>query len=94
MLPDEKVMCHHTGFKMSCFKGVTEHKCSKWLQIMGSNPQTGEEMNRYGCADSFIPLLLIENSQQQRHTGASVDSFRNEMLKLNARPQMLAIGSD
>jgi hypothetical protein len=83
MLPDRKVMCHLTGFKVSCFKGVTEHCCPKWMQIMGANPQTGEEVNRYGCADSFVPLLLIENSQMQRQTGAAVESFRNEMVKMN-----------
>jgi hypothetical protein len=29
-------------------------------------------------------MLMIENSQQQRQTGAAVESFRNEMLKLNS----------
>jgi hypothetical protein len=28
-------------------------------------------------------MLLIENSQQQRQTGAAVESFRNEMVKAN-----------
>ena len=28
-------------------------------------------------------VLLIENSQQQRQTGAAVESFRNEMVKSN-----------
>lgn len=83
MLPDKKIMCHHTGFKVPCFKGVTEHECQKWTHIMGKNPQTGEDVNRYGCADSFVPLLLIENSQMQRQTGAAVESFRNEMVRLN-----------
>ena len=27
-----------------------------------------------------MPILLIENSQQQRQTGAAVESFRNETL--------------
>jgi len=90
MFPDKDVMCHHTGFKISCLKGVTEHRCQKWMQVMGANPQTGEEINRYGCADSFIPLLLIENSQMQRQTGAAVESFRNEMLKLNKEPRLIS----
>jgi len=29
-------------------------------------------------------MLLIENSQQQRQTGAAVESFRNEMVQFNA----------
>ena len=28
-------------------------------------------------------MLLIENSQQSRGTGAAVESFRNEMVKAN-----------
>ena len=33
------------------------------------------------CRISWVPTLLIENSQQQRQTGAAVESFRNETLK-------------
>jgi hypothetical protein len=31
-----------------------------------------------------MPILMIENSQQQRSTGAAVESFRNEMVKANS----------
>ena len=31
----------------------------------------------------WLPVLLVENSQQQRSTGAAVESFRNEMVKAN-----------
>jgi hypothetical protein len=40
-------------------------------------------MDQHGCADTFLPLLMIENSQMQRQTGAAVESFRNEMVQLN-----------
>jgi hypothetical protein len=30
-----------------------------------------------------MPTLLIENSQQQRQTGAAVETFRNEMVEAN-----------
>lgn len=36
-------------------------------------------------------MLLIENSQQQRQTGAAIESFRNEMVKLNSGPQPLLL---
>lgn len=83
MLPDKNVMCHRAGFKVSCYKGVTGHGCQLWMEILGANPQTGQDFHRYGCADSFVPLLLIENSQMQRQTAGAVESFRNEMVKLN-----------
>jgi hypothetical protein len=86
MLPDEKIGCPYTGFKMTCFEGVTKHKCPKWTHIMGTDPQTGTDVNRYGCSDSFLPLLLIENSQQQRQTAAAVESLRNVVHEVNAGP--------
>ena len=44
---------------------------------------TGNQVDEYQCAISWMPMLLIENSGQQRQTGAAVESFRNEMVKAN-----------
>ena len=55
-------------------------KCSWFTQIRGIHPQTGQEIDEWGCAVTWVPTLLIENSQQQRQTGAAVESFRNETL--------------
>lgn len=82
-IPDPKIMCHRTGFTRSCKEIVVEGQCRLWTQIMGVNPNTGDKIDRWGCADEFLPLLMIENSQQQRQTGAAIESFRNEMVKAN-----------
>lgn len=58
-------------------------QCNWFMQVRGSNPNTGKEVDEWGCAMAWMPLLLIENSQQQRQTGAAVESFRNEMVKAN-----------
>ena len=58
-------------------------KFSWFTQLRGHNPNTGEEIDDWGCAVGWLPVLLIENSQQQRSTGAAVESFRNEMVKAN-----------
>lgn len=55
--------------------------CSWFTQVRGNNPNTGEEIDEWGCAVTWLPVLMIENSQQQRQTGAAVESFRNEMVK-------------
>ena len=55
-------------------------ECSWFTQIRGVHPQTGEEIDEWGCAVTWMPVLLIENSQKQRETGAAVESFRNETL--------------
>jgi hypothetical protein len=46
-------------------------------------------IDRYNCADHWLPLLLVENSQMQRQTGAAVESFRNEMVEANVRAGQL-----
>lgn len=89
MLPDKKVKCPYTGFTKTCWEGVAEHNCPKWVHIAGNNPQTGESFDRYGCADTFLPLIMIENTQLQKQTAAAVESFRNEMVRLNRDPQFL-----
>lgn len=59
------------------------HECEWFQKIQGSHPQTGEYIDKYMCAYLWHNILLIENSQQQRQTGAAVESFRNEMVKSN-----------
>lgn len=83
MLPDERIRCPYTGFKRTCRGIVTKHTCPKFIKIVGTNANTGETIDQWGCADSFVHLLLIENSQMQRQTGAAIESFRNEMVRQN-----------
>ena len=65
------------------FEPCKKLKCAWFTKIVGTNPQTGQLVDEYGCAIAWMPLLTIENSQQQRQTGAAVESFRNEMVKAN-----------
>jgi hypothetical protein len=88
-LPNEKRMCHLTGFKQSCRALVTCGKCERWVNVQGRHPQTDEIINRYNCIDDWQYLLLIENSKLQRETGAAVESFRNEMVVANERNAVL-----
>jgi hypothetical protein len=66
------------------FEPCRELECAWFTQIRGHNPNTGAEIDDWGCAISWMPILMIENSQQQRSTGAAVESFRNEMVKANS----------
>jgi hypothetical protein len=66
-------------------------KCSWFMQIRGMNPNTGQEVNEWGCAVAWMPMLTIENSQQQRSTSAAVESFRNEVVKANETNRQLYI---
>jgi hypothetical protein len=68
-------------------------QCSWFTQVRGTNPNTGKEVDEWACAISWLPILLIENSQQQRSTGTAVESFRNEMVKANESAQQALLAS-
>lgn len=75
------------------FNPCKQLECAWFLQIQGTNPNTGQEVNEWGCAMSWLPILTIENSQQQRQTGAAVESFRNEMVKANETGQRVLLAA-
>ena len=75
------LLCHHTGFKTECAE--LRDRCPKWVRVLGTHPQTGATLDEYRCADAWMPILLIENTQQSRQAGAAIESFRNEMVKSN-----------
>lgn len=64
-------------------------KCAWITQVRGTNPNTGKDVDEWGCAVTWLPVLLIENSQQQRQTGAAVESFRNEVVSANQQTTAL-----
>jgi hypothetical protein len=57
------------------------HRCPWWTRIVGKHPQTDETLDQWACAVALLPILLIENAQQARATGAAVESFRNNMVE-------------
>ena len=62
-------------------KKCKEHKCKFYIQVLGKNPQTGQDVSEWNCAITWLPMLIIEGSQQTRQTGAAIESFRNEVVK-------------
>jgi hypothetical protein len=57
------------------------HRCRRWIQVRGTNPQTGAEVDEWNCAMAILPMLLIDNSRVQRGTQAATESMRNEVVK-------------
>ena len=62
-------------------------ECAWFTQVRGMNPQTGEEVDEWDCAVKWVPMMLIENTQMQRQTGAAIESFRNESVKVSLQAQ-------
>lgn len=75
------------------FKPCKQTECAWFTQLRGTNPNTGKEVDEWGCAMAWMPMLMIENSQQQRQTGAAVESFRNEMVSANLDTTKLLLGA-
>ena len=82
-----------TNCPLHNFEPCKELECAWFTQIRGHNPNTGAELDDWGCAISWMPILMIENSQQQRSTGAAVESFRNEMVKANENSQNVLLAT-
>lgn len=59
--------------------------CPLWIKILGKHPQSEETIERWDCSLALLPIMLIENAQVQRQTGAAVETFRNEVVKSNAQ---------
>lgn len=96
MLPDEKIECHRLPRK--CRDGVVNEYCQLWTTLKGVDAE-GKHVDVHGCADSFIPKLLIENAQQSRQAAASVDALRAELKQADeaatdrAREALAQLGS-
>lgn len=59
------------------------HTCAWYVQVLGKNPQTGQDFNEWGCSIAFMPMLQIETTQSGRQTTATVDKLREEVQKAN-----------
>ncbi len=72
-------------------KECIEHSCKFYVHLLGANPQTGVQEDRWDCTFAFLPVLLIENSQQTRQAGAALEGVRNEMARANDIAAMLPL---
>ena len=69
-----------------------EHSCEFYIHLTGVHPQTGNPIDHWGCAISWLPILQIETSQRVNQMGAAIESFRNEMTRQN--DEMLRLTND
>lgn len=56
-------------------------KCVFFTHVTGWDSNTGKQVDEWDCSFKWLPALLIENTNQQRHTAAAVESHRNESVK-------------
>ena len=60
----------------------TESEQCAWLiQLKGTHPQTGQEIDEEGCAIAWIPILLVDIGRHTNAQVAAVEDFRNKVHK-------------
>lgn len=57
------------------------HQCNAFLKVEGTNPNTGDKVDRWECSDVLIPLLLIENAMTNRGQTDAISQLTNETIK-------------
>ena len=62
-------------------KDCVQMQCSWFIQVRGTNPNTGKEVDEWGCSIAWLPTVLIETANQTRQAGAATESFRNEFAR-------------
>lgn len=72
-----------TNCPLNNFDPCKELECAWFMKVAGKHPQKDEEVEDWGCAMAWTPILLMENARVSFQTGAAVESFRNEMVKSN-----------
>jgi hypothetical protein len=62
-------------------KGCMKHECMFWTHLIGMNPQTGQDIDKFDCAISILPMLLVENAKNVSQAQAAVEDFRDKSTK-------------
>lgn len=61
------------------------YRCMWYTKVVGQDPNTGETIDDWSCAISWMPTLQIETSSTQRGVSTALESFRNETVKGQAQ---------
>lgn len=75
------------------FNPCRQLKCAWFMKVAGTHPNTGKEVEDWACSMAWVPVMLMENSRQQRSTASAVESFRNEMVKNNEVGQRVLLAA-
>lgn len=54
--------------------------CSWFTRVRGNDPQSGREIDEWGCAITWLPVLLIATANEARQGAAATESFRNAVV--------------
>jgi len=63
-------------------KDCVQLKCAWFVQLRGTNPTTGKEVDEWMCAVQALPMLQVEVAKEVRQGAAATESFRNEVVRI------------
>jgi hypothetical protein len=66
-------------------------QCSWYVQVRGTNPQSGQEVDEWACSIAWLPMLLINTAQEVRQGAAATESVRNEVVNASLKEQQTQI---
>ena len=58
-----------------------KHDCEFYTHLQGMNPQTGQPMDQFGCAVSWLPVLMVENAGEARKVAAEINKHTNVFVQ-------------
>jgi len=53
------------------------HRCAWYTKLQGKNPQDGTDVDEWGCAMSWMPMLMCEHTKEAKGAVAATESLRN-----------------
>lgn len=73
-------------------KDCKEHRCAWYVNVLGTNPQTGETVDNWQCAITAIPMLQIEQARASHNNHAATVEVREAVHKASQATVMAALG--
>lgn len=77
--------CPYTGMARSCHEARLDRDCPKWLMFQGQNPNTGELVAEWACADRWMPLLAADTNRRLVGVQAAVETRGDAVHEQQAR---------
>lgn len=95
MFPDDKTMCHRTGFEKRCRDMVVNCNCRAWVRIKGRHAETDAPVDLYDCADHWGPQIQMQATEVlQKHLltiAESIDGLRKVVHDANDQQMVGAV---
>lgn len=77
--------CPYTGMAKSCHEARLERDCPKWVMFQGQQPNTGEAVAEWACADRWQPFLQADANRRLVGVQSAVETRGDAVQEQQAR---------